>query len=130
MDDKPRLMSVPTGPDTSIPETTIPKDLQDKMQALACLATTHNLLQDAPIPVFKHEAVRQCLAFLHELYESCAAECLAHPDAAKAPELTKLKEHREKVKNLEDVRELSKTKGEDAKDGKNSGEAGDHKADN
>jgi hypothetical protein len=74
-----------------ISEDVLPQDLKDKISAVRALATSHNLLDTGHFPASKLEAVRQCLAFIHNIYEQAVADALAHPDADKSPDLVHLK---------------------------------------
>ena len=70
----------------------IPKDLQEKINALKALATSNRLLTEVgSFSAIHFKAIDFCSAFLKDLYGRVAEDAIAHPDHELSEELVALK---------------------------------------
>jgi hypothetical protein len=69
-------------------DITIPKDLQDKINALKALVSINDLLATSKHEGYKSKRLEEAFAFIASLHSQLLADVKSHPDAEKAlPEL-------------------------------------------
>jgi hypothetical protein len=80
-------------------EEEIPKDLADIWSAVVAVSTAHNLLQNGHFTYAHRNAVGVSIAFLEELHAKALEDAVNHPKQHLIPEIAKLNEENQKVKN-------------------------------
>lgn len=69
------------------PVKEVPKDLQDKVEALKQLINVHDLLNQAQFPGHFSKRVTEACDFIAEIHKQAVEEAKNHPDVALIPGL-------------------------------------------
>ncbi len=75
----------------SLPPEELPQDLKEKIGAVKALAGTYNFLDKSPVPQVQMESIRNCMAFVHQLYEAAVLDAFNHPQSHQSPDLEHLR---------------------------------------